>query len=95
MISLFNRRSIAYAGFILIAGYFLWTEHSAHIQLAVPYLPYLLLLVCPLLHVFMHGGHGHRHGNEAPADSDHSPGSKKGNETPRSFGEQAGERNND
>lgn len=22
-------------------------------------LPYLLLIACPLMHVFMHGGHGH------------------------------------
>jgi len=24
---------------------------------------YLLLLLCPLMHVFMHGGHGHGHGH--------------------------------
>lgn len=42
-------------GFILIAAYFLITEHRAHV---VPYLPLLLLLACPLLHVFhRHGGH--------------------------------------
>ncbi|MDE2185051.1 MAG: DUF2933 domain-containing protein [Alphaproteobacteria bacterium] len=53
--------------FLAIAGYFLVTEHSAHLALAVPYLPWLLLLACPLMHVFMHHGHGghaddgHRH----------------------------------
>ncbi|OFZ85335.1 MAG: hypothetical protein A2W21_02005 [Betaproteobacteria bacterium RBG_16_66_20] len=46
-------------GFALIAGYFLITEHQAHVFSA---LPYLLLLACPLLHLFHgrggHGGHG-------------------------------------
>jgi hypothetical protein len=49
-------------GFLLIgavAAYFLLTEHLAHVAGA---LPYLLLLACPLMHVFMHHGHGkHRH----------------------------------
>lgn len=38
-----------------VAGYFLLTEHLAHVLQA---LPYLLLLACPLMHVFMHHGHG-------------------------------------
>jgi hypothetical protein len=45
-----------FIGFALIAGYFLLTEHRAHVFGA---LPYLLLLACPLLHFFHgHGGHG-------------------------------------
>jgi hypothetical protein len=41
--------------FLLIAGYFAITEHRAHV---VPYLPFLLLLACPLLHLLHgHGGH--------------------------------------
>jgi hypothetical protein len=55
------RTGVALAGFLLLAGYFLWTEHRAHVFLALPYLPWLLLLACPLMHFFMHGGHG-RHG---------------------------------
>ena len=40
-----------------IAAYFLLTEHRAHVYSA---LPWLLLLACPLMHFFMHGGHsGH------------------------------------
>lgn len=39
----------------VVAGYFLLTEHLAHVLQA---LPYLLLLACPLMHVFMHHGHG-------------------------------------
>lgn len=46
-------------GFLLIAAYFLWAEHRAHLMGA---LPYLLLLACPLMHLFHHHGHGnHRH----------------------------------
>ncbi len=33
-------------------------EHKAHLSGYLYYLPYLLLLACPLLHVFMHGKHG-------------------------------------
>lgn len=44
-----------FLGFLAIAGYFLLTEHRAHV---VPYLPFLLLLACPLMHLFMHRGHG-------------------------------------
>jgi hypothetical protein len=51
-----------------IAAYFLLSEHRAHFLGA---LPLLLLLSCPLMHVFMHHGHGghgggheHHHGDE-------------------------------
>jgi hypothetical protein len=43
-----------------VAAYFLLTEHLAHV---VGALPLLLLLACPLMHVFMHGGHSHHHGH--------------------------------
>ena len=36
-------------------------EHKAHLEGVLYYLPYLLLLACPLMHLFMHhdhGGHG-------------------------------------
>lgn len=55
----FNRTTLTVIGFMAVAGYFLWTEHSAHVALALPYLPWLLLLACPFLHFFMHGSHGH------------------------------------
>ena len=45
-------------GFVAVAAYFLWTEHQAHV---IQYLPFLMLLACPLMHLFHHGGHG-RHG---------------------------------
>ena len=49
-----------------VAGYFLWTEHRAHLW---QWWPYAILLLCPLMHVFMHGGHGGHggHGNDKNA----------------------------
>lgn len=38
-----------------VAVYFLLTEHLAH---TIAALPFVLLLACPLMHVFMHHGHG-------------------------------------
>jgi hypothetical protein len=40
--------------------YFLWGRHSTHILGA---LPYAFLLLCPLMHYFMHGGHSKHGGN--------------------------------
>ena len=40
--------------FLAVAFFFLWQEHRAHL-FAV--LPWLLLLACPLMHLFMHRGH--------------------------------------
>ena len=47
-------------GFLGVAGYFLITEHTAHVLGA---LPWLLLAACPVMHLFMHHGHhgGHDH----------------------------------
>lgn len=41
--------------FLGMAGFFLWTEHRAHLLGA---LPYMIFLACPLMHIFMHRGHG-------------------------------------
>lgn len=52
-------------GFIVIgavAGYFLLTEHRHHFFGALP-LP--LLLACPVMHLFMHHGHGGHGGGHA------------------------------
>ena len=48
-------------GFLAIAGFFLLTEHTAHVFGA---LPWLLLLACPLMHLFMHHGHGQHGGGD-------------------------------
>ena len=36
-------------------------DHWAHV---LGVLPYLVLLACPLMHLFMHGKHGHSHGGD-------------------------------
>lgn len=53
-----SKSGLVTIAFLLIAAFFLLTEHWAHTFGA---LPFLLLLACPLLHMFMHGGH-HGHG---------------------------------
>ncbi len=62
---------IGFLGFLAIALFFLWTEHRAHLLGA---LPFLLLLACPLMHLFMHGGHGQGHGHAADDHADVRPG---------------------
>lgn len=56
-----------------VAAYFLLTEHLAHV---VGALPFVLLLACPLMHVFMHhghGGHGHHHAPPTEPYQPHPP----------------------
>lgn len=50
-----SRTGLALLAFLAIAAFFLVTEHTAHF---FGILPYALLLLCPLLHLFMHSGHG-------------------------------------
>lgn len=51
-----------FGGFAAIAVYFVVAEHRAH---ALQFLPYALLLACPLLHLFHgHGGHGKDKGSK-------------------------------
>lgn len=57
---LLSRTGLALIAFLGVAGYFLWTEHQAHVITA---LPFLLLGGCIVMHLFMHGGHGHRDDN--------------------------------
>ncbi len=65
-----SRTNIALIVFLAIAAFFLVAEHKAHLSGYLYYLPYLLLLACPLLHVFMHGGHGsHPNGGGTQPDA--------------------------
>ncbi len=57
-------------GLVAIAGYFLLPRHWPHV---VDALPFLLLLACPLMHVFMHGRHG-GHGENGHSNSGGSTG---------------------
>jgi len=57
--------------FLAIAAFFLLTEHTAHV---LGVLPYALLLLCPLLHVFMHHGHEGHSGHD---EEQHLQGDKR------------------
>jgi hypothetical protein len=57
---LYSRNGLVLLGFLAVAGFYLLTEHTAHV---FGVLPFLLFALCPLMHVFMHGGHG-GHGGE-------------------------------
>jgi hypothetical protein len=46
-----SRTGIVLLGFLSVAAFFLLTEHTAHV---FGVLPWLFLLACPLMHVFMH-----------------------------------------
>jgi hypothetical protein len=46
---------VALCALAAMALLFFWQQHSAHI---VGVIPYLLLLACPVVHFFMHRGHG-------------------------------------
>lgn len=64
--------------FIAVAGFFLITEHRAHLY---GFLPFALLLACPLMHLFMHGGHG-GHGRHGQHESEPRAGSAKEEKAP-------------
>lgn len=69
---------IALIGFLAITTFFLWEEHQAHILGA---LPWALLLLCPILHLFMqrgHNRHGAHGGQEGGRTSQENPGMGKG-----------------
>lgn len=67
-----SRAGVALLALLAIAGFLLFTEHRAHLLGAGLF---LLLLACPLLHVFMHGGHsgqGDEAGPKPQRDQDRS-----------------------
>ncbi len=43
--------------FVVLAAVLLLAGHRLH---ALGYIPWLILLACTLMHVFMHRGHGHK-----------------------------------
>jgi hypothetical protein len=51
-----------------VIGFYLVTEHHAHL---LGVLPWLILLACPFLHFFMHRGHGsHNHSSRRNKEID-------------------------
>jgi len=65
----FTSNGLAAMTLIGAASYFLLVEHRQHL---FQFLPFLIFLLCPLMHFFMHGGHGHAgHGkNDEASDPD-------------------------
>ncbi len=63
-----SRTIMALVLFSAVAGFFLLTEHTAHVFGA---LPFLLVFGCLLMHLFMHGGHG---SHAQSQDEQHQPG---------------------
>ena len=64
-----SRAGLVLLGFLVIAGALLFTEHRAHVLGALIWLP---LLLCPLMHMFMHGGHGGHGSHGGHTDQDQS-----------------------
>ncbi len=70
-----SRTRMVFVTFLAVSAFFLVTEHTAHV---FGLLPYMLLLLCPFLHLFMHGDHGshasntidekHKHRHEGDDD---------------------------
>jgi DUF2933 family protein len=61
-----TRGGIVLIGFLVVAGFYLLTEHTAHLLGA---LPLLLFLSCPLMHLFMHHGHGGHHARDGASEA--------------------------
>ncbi|WP_417345530.1 DUF2933 domain-containing protein [Ferrimonas sp.] len=65
-------------GLIAAVSYFLLVEHRQHL---FEFLPFLILLACPFMHIFMHGRHGHdhitEHRSEAGLDKPYEESSKE------------------
>ena len=60
-----SRAGVALIGFLAIISALLLTEHRWHVLGVLIWLP---LLACPLLHMFMHGGHGGHDGHAGHDD---------------------------
>lgn len=65
-----NFKTLTFLIVIIGGGLFLWNEQRAHF---LEYLPYLIFLLCPFMHFFMHKGHG-KHGNKDDVHSTHQGG---------------------
>lgn len=62
-----SRTGVVFTVFAAVAATYLLFEHWSHL---VRWLPLGLLLLCPLLHLFMHRGHGSHGGRDAARQDD-------------------------
>lgn len=62
---LFGSQTFALCMLGALLLFYLWFEHKAHLMGA---LPYLILLACPLMHFWGHGGQGQGEGGKGSAD---------------------------
>jgi hypothetical protein len=51
---------------LVTVGFLVYTGHTAHL---LGFAPYLFILACPLMHVFMHGGRHHHSGKPSEGHS--------------------------
>jgi hypothetical protein len=65
-----SRRGLAALAMVGFASYFLLVEHGEHLW---GFLPYLILLLCPLMHLLMHHGHGHKGSRETHRPDGENP----------------------
>lgn len=69
-----SRGKFVFLAFAIIGAFFLFGEHRAHV---LPWLPWLFLAACPLMHIFMHHGHGGHH-RDTIGGSEGQPGALPG-----------------
>jgi hypothetical protein len=62
---IYSRTGLVLLGFLVVAAFYLLSEHTAHVFGA---LPWLLFALCPLMHLFMHGGHSGHSGHSGELD---------------------------
>ena len=69
------RRGLILCAFLAVLGFFLITEHRAHL---FGVLPYLFLLACPLFHLLLHGRHGSHDADHLPSKDEQGHPSEQG-----------------
>jgi hypothetical protein len=67
---LFSRTGVATIVAVSVLGFLIYQGHGAHL---LGYLPFALILLCPLMHIFMHGGHGGHGGHQHGGEEDNAP----------------------
>lgn len=66
-----NPKGLFLLALVTAAAAYLIFWHGAHLAAVAPL---LLVLACPLMHLFMHGGHhGHHHQSPRPMDRPKTP----------------------